>query len=147
MEEIKEFKVREEQWDKCPNEITNFQCSLTNAGRWDRRVPLDIMAHGNYLKGPGKWLFLIEPKGTRTAPRYEDIRNLLSGVLEAESRNDKYKQNGISRKPQLHKQIEDMERMLKEIREEYDTKLTEGELKDLVKDGSGMDGGKENGTA
>jgi len=131
MEEIKDFELSEEKWDDCPKVHTNFECSLTNAGIWDRNVPLSYMVHGNYLKGPGKWLFLIEPKGQRTAPTYADIRNLLSGVLEAEWRNDRVGQNGISRKPQFHNRIEAIEKMLKEIFEENDTRLDEEHLKDL----------------
>jgi hypothetical protein len=110
-----------DKWDTAPEKLTNFKCSLTNAGRWDRGGVFTQ----NGLKGVGKWVFLIEPKNKENiAPTFTDQKNFFTGLFEAEWRNDSFQQAGISRNPQREKKIIMFKKLLNNISMRADIKDT-----------------------
>ena len=69
----------EEEWDICPEHWgKNFKCRLVDNGLWK-------LEEGKVY---GKWLFLMDKITYNTCPCNADVRNILSGILEAERRND-----------------------------------------------------------
>jgi len=104
-----------EEWDVCPNMIKNFKCFLIDTGKW-RLEKKDTW---------GKWLFLIEPIGNKTAPTFGDQRNFFTGLFEAEWRNDNFIfVDGTSRGPQREKKIEMFGEIINDIKERADVKDT-----------------------
>ena len=57
---------------------TNFKCWINNKGLWKIEKVL------------GKSIFCINKKALRDAPTYDDLKNFISGLLEAEKRNDNF---------------------------------------------------------
>jgi hypothetical protein len=89
-----ELEIINEFWNLDDREKTNFQCILTNEGYWH----IDM-----YF---GKWLFLIKPKNDKIlAATLQDHKNIFTGILEVERRNDIFEHNGFfkHRPPQKYK--------------------------------------------
>ena len=101
-----EFKVIKEKWDvseKYDDLIQfyskdnptnrknrcNFNCELNNGGWWP------------YDKCYGKWLFMAKPIGINTTPTLMDSINFITGLLEAEKRNDR--NSKVKRPPHYQK--------------------------------------------
>ena len=70
------MKKEEETWDVCEDKPKNFKCKLTNEGFWRFNLVY------------GKTLLLLDKKGNRQAPTLADQENFITGILEAERRND-----------------------------------------------------------
>ena len=105
----------EEEWNICPeNWIKNFKCKLIDSGRW--RLEEDIVF--------GKWLFLIDKIAHKTAPTNADQRNFLSGLLEVERRNDKFRIEHGS-KPQKEESLRKFRICLDEVEKKWNTQKEE----------------------
>lgn len=95
----------EEEWDICPKHWDkNFKCKLVNSGLWRLEKELTF----------GKWLFLMEKKESKSCPTFADQRNFLSGLLEADKRNDKFR-IGHGSKPQRNETLRKFRECLDEV--------------------------------
>ena len=107
--------MSEEEWDICPeNWIKNFKCKLINSGRW--RLEEGIVF--------GKWLFLIDKVSSKTAPANADQRNFLSGLLEVERRNDKFRIKNNSR-PQREGSLRKFRECLDKVEQDWNKEKEE----------------------
>jgi hypothetical protein len=110
-----------EIWDAYPHWKTNFECILTNTGRWGpESAKLGYNLHG-------KWLLLIEPKTTNNCPTFADMRNFATGLFEVEFRNDNFVMpNGTSRPSQMNNKIEMFKDIFEEIGNRERSKIKQG---------------------
>ncbi len=71
----------------------NFTCKLSNEGTWI------IESQKSQKSIKGKWIFEIHPLPNRPpAPTFADQNNFMSGLIEAEWRNDLFKfDSGLTR--------------------------------------------------
>ena len=110
---------KEEEWDICPeNWEKNFKCMLNNRGRWR-------LEEGKVF---GKWLFVMDKIGRLDCPTNADVRNILSGVLEAEKRNDIFRLNNkevIDAIPQKREQLRKFRECLDEIEASWENENEE----------------------
>ena len=80
-----------EEWNVCPGKPTNFKVTLCDKGLWRLEEPMI----------PGKWICnFIQVR--LYAPTYADRKNFLTGLFEAEQRNDDFVfiKSGTKRTPQ-----------------------------------------------
>ena len=105
----------EEEWNICPEHwIKNFKCKLVDSGRW--RLEEDLVW--------GKWLFLMDKTFSKTCPSFADQRNFISGLLEAERRNDKFRLENNS-KPQKEETIRKFRDCLDEVEKKWNKEKEE----------------------
>lgn len=111
--------MMEEEWDICPeNWIKNFKCILNNRGLWR-------LEEGNVW---GKWLFVMDKISNKNCPSNADVRNILSGVLEADRRNDKFRETHkevVDATLQKREQLRKFQQLLNEIQEKWDEEKEE----------------------
>ena len=104
--------MKEEVWNICPEHWDkNFKCKLIDSGLWRLESP---QVHG-------KWLFLIDKVSLKTAPTNADQRNFLSGLLEVERRNDKFRLSHNSRS-QKEESLRKFRECLNEVEREWNDK-------------------------
>ena len=108
----------EEEWNKYPNwdKKNNFRCQLNDKGKWGMDKVL------------GKWLFVMDKIGSKNCPSNTDVRNILSGVLEAERRNDKFRQTHkevVNASPQKEETLRKFRECLDEVEKKWDNQKEE----------------------
>ena len=114
--------MNEEEWNVCPTNWTrNFKCVLKDSGLWRLEEQPTW----------GKWLFLIEPIGVKTCPGNGDHYNFITGILEAENRNDKFRIEHGS-KPQKQETLRKFEKYLKEVKEKWQKEDNNSKLGDHI---------------
>jgi len=90
---------------------TNFKCDIVKTGIWNEERNKGV--------GSNKWMFKIEMKENNPIPTLQDEINFLTGLLEAEWRNDNYKfKEGHSRPPKFKESLEAFEKAFKDIKNE-----------------------------
>ena len=111
-----ESKMTVELWNTCPsNWKTNFEVILCDEGFWQFNHEF------------GKTILNIKPKGQRLAPTNADQRNFITGLLEAEWRNDNFVfKDGTSRPPQKKLQLDRFKRFLNEIEIRFNANVEKG---------------------
>lgn len=103
------MEIQEEEWNICLSHWDkNFKCKLINSGKWRLEENLTF----------GKWLFLMDRLNNKTCPTFVDQRNFLSGLLEVEKRNDKFRRENGS-KPQKFETLRKFRNCLNEIEESW----------------------------
>ena len=111
--------MMEEEWNICPeNWIKNFKCMLNDRGLWR-------WEEGTIF---GKWLFVMDKNSNKNCPTNADVRNILSGVLEAERRNDKFRlthKEVVDATQQKREQLRKFRECLNEIENEWDNQKEE----------------------
>jgi len=118
MSEIRINKT--EQWNvNPPHQLRNFICSLNNKGLWreeEKRI-------GEATTG--KWIFCIDKIGFKNAPTFPDQKNFMTGLFEAEWRNDNFVfKDGTTRNPQRMKKIKMFKDLIEDIENRADIKDT-----------------------
>ena len=105
------FKM-EEEWNICPEHwIKNFKCILNDRGKWRLEDGLVY----------GKWLFVMDKISDKNCPSFADQRNFITGLLEAEKRNDKFRLRNNS-KPQKEETIRKFRECLDEVERSWGDK-------------------------
>ena len=112
---------QKEEWDVCPQYNKNFNCVLIDSGKWR----LEETRKGKLIYG--KWLFLIQPKGKKTAPTFGDQRNFFTGLMEAEWRNDNFIfEDGKPRPAQKDKKLEMFSKFFDDVRKRFNEGIPRG---------------------
>ena len=112
----------EEKWDVCPTHWKkNFECILVDTGKWgpeSKELGYSLL---------GKWLFLTKPIGQNSCPSFADQRNFLTGLLEAEFRNDSFVfPNGTTRPSQYVKTTEKISNVIEDVKNRERSKVKLG---------------------
>jgi len=117
----------ETEWNVCPsNWPLNFRCTIRDSGDWRHKTD-----DGKIISEYSKFVFLIKPIGTKTAPTLGDQRNFFTGLLECEWMNDNVVFNvphrkGESRPPQKEKKIEIFKEFIDKVEKRMESKIPRG---------------------
>ncbi len=104
------------------NKKNNFQCFLTDSGKWGMEKGLVF----------GKWLLVMDKKGFKNCPSNTDVRNILSGLLEAERRNDIFRldhKEVVDATPQKREQLRKLRECLDEVESDWNEEKEEAQKK------------------
>lgn len=124
------MEIRKEKWDINSHRKQNFKWTLSNEGWWRLEEPMV----------QGKWLFLVEPIGSKTAPTFGDQRNFFTGLFEAEWRNDNFVFNSNKpRNPQREIKVEMFKEIINKISERADIKDTPRGIKFYIDESKKQD--------
>lgn len=121
--------VEMEEWDICPqNWKKNYKVILKSCGLWRLE---DVPTWG-------KWLCIFEKiNESPNCPTNADQRNFISGLLECENRNDKFRVSHNSR-PQLKESIRKFQEVLdryKQVSNDEEKIIDFSELDEVFKNG------------